>query len=64
MKRDEITRRMAAQASSSTAEAADRLDRVVCEIIQKLRKGRRAVLPGLGNLLPNPERQSGGEDRR
>ncbi len=55
MKREEITKRMAAQDRSSAAEAADRLDRVVYELIQKLRRGRKAVLPGLGDLLPRHE---------
>jgi len=46
MKKAEIAKRMAQEAGVSPAEAADRLDGVVHEILVKLRKGRPAPLPG------------------
>lgn len=36
------------------AEAADRLDRVVHEILLRLKHGQEANLPGLGNLKLGP----------
>ncbi len=50
MKKREIARRMARSTGLSEAEAADRLDRVVRQILRNLRKGRTASLPGLGRF--------------
>jgi len=44
---------MARRAGVSQAEAADRLDRVVSEIVRRLRRGQDAGLPGLGVLEPS-----------
>ncbi len=55
MKRAEIAKRMARRAKVSEAEAADRLDRVVVEILSKVRKGQQAGLPGLGRFSPGPD---------
>lgn len=54
MKKPDIARRMARQAGVSQGEAADRLDRVVHEILSSLRKGREAPLPGLGKFTQGP----------
>ncbi len=59
---------MARQAGVSEAEAADRLDRVVRDILARLRKGREADLPGLGRLTTGSDgkvsfrRERGGRD--
>jgi nucleoid DNA-binding protein len=50
MKKPEIARRLARRSGVSEAEAADRLDRVVQQILSKLRQGREAPLPGLGSF--------------
>jgi nucleoid DNA-binding protein len=50
MKKPEISKRMARQSGVSPAEAADRLDRVVHQILSDLRKGKPAPLPGLGKF--------------
>jgi len=50
MEKPEIARRMARSAGLSEAEAADRLDLVVRQILENLRKGRTASLPGLGQF--------------
>ncbi len=55
MKKAEIAKRMARQARVTEAEAADRLDRVVVEILSKVRKGQQAGLPGLGRFSPGPD---------
>ena len=55
MKKPEIVKRLARQAGVSNAEAADQLDRVVHQILSKLRQGKTAPLPGLGRFTPGPQ---------
>jgi nucleoid DNA-binding protein len=55
MKKPEIAKRLAEEAGVSNAEAADQLDRVVHEILAKLRRGQKAPLPGLGQFTPGPK---------
>lgn len=55
MRKAEIAKRLARQSGVSKAEAADELDRVVHEILFKLRKGKPASLPGLGLFKPGPQ---------
>lgn len=50
MKKPEIARKIARRAGLTDAEAADRLDRVVTDILVNLRSGREAELPGLGRF--------------
>ena len=45
MKKPDIAKRMARESGMSEAEAADRLDRVVHQILSNLRRGRPAPLP-------------------
>jgi hypothetical protein len=52
MRKTQLAGRLARQSGVSTAEAADRLDRIVHEIVSNLRQGRSATLPGLGQFLP------------
>ncbi len=52
MKKPEMAKRLARAANVSEAEAADRLDRVVHQILSNLRAGKEAPLPGLGRFLP------------
>jgi len=55
MDRIELACRLAQQARTSMAEAADHVDRVVHDILCKLRAGKAAVLPGLGKFHPGPQ---------
>jgi nucleoid DNA-binding protein len=55
MRKPEIARRLARQSGVSNAEAADQLDRVVHQILAKLRRGKPAPFPGLGQFSPGPE---------
>jgi nucleoid DNA-binding protein len=55
MRKTEIARLMARHAGVTRGEAADRLDRVVREILGRLRKGQGADLPGLGRLTVGPD---------
>lgn len=54
MKKPDIAKRMARQTGLSQAEAADRLDHVVHQILRNLRQGKEASLPGLGTFTPRP----------
>jgi len=71
MRKPDLAKRMARAAGVSQAEAADRLDEVVRQILQSLRQGRPAVLPGLGLFTRGPdgrlaferERNQGGPPR-
>ncbi len=55
MDKDDLARRLARQRRSSRAAAADEVDRVVHQILAKLRRGEQARLPGLGTFLPGQE---------
>ena len=55
MKKPDIAKRMARQSGVSEAEAADRLDHVVSQILRNLRQGKTASLPGLGKFRPSPD---------
>jgi nucleoid DNA-binding protein len=50
MRKADIARKMARSAGTTEAEAADRLDRVVRDILDNLRRGQPASLPGLGQF--------------
>lgn len=54
MKKPEIAKRIARQSGVTTAEAADRLDRLVHQILSEVRKGRETALPGVGRISPAP----------
>lgn len=42
-------------AGQNEPEAADALDRIVENILKRLRKGEVVALPGLGRLVPGPK---------
>ena len=50
MKKPEIAKDMARESGVTEAEAADRLDGVVHDILSKLRRGKSASLPGVGRF--------------
>ncbi len=52
MNKDQLTARLARQAGLTKAAAADRLDRVIHEILANLRRGKPSPLPGLGRFVP------------
>jgi nucleoid DNA-binding protein len=52
MKKSAQARSVAKRHRLKTSDAAEQLDRAVTEIIQKLKSGRTARLPGLGTLEP------------
>ncbi|MGH7247685.1 MAG: HU family DNA-binding protein [Pseudomonadota bacterium] len=66
MRKNEISARLAREGHLSKAAAADRVDRVVNDLMKRLRKGGAVSLPGLGKLTsgnrarvsPTPEKRS------
>jgi nucleoid DNA-binding protein len=48
MKKPEIAKKMARQSGGTRGAAADRLDRMVQDILDDLRQGKETRLPGLG----------------
>ena len=55
MKKPEIAKIMARQSGGTEGEAADRLDRIVQEILDGLRRGQSTRLPGLGSFRPGAD---------
>jgi nucleoid DNA-binding protein len=52
MKKPDIAKKMARQSGVTRGQAADRLDRMVQEILVGLRHGKETRLPGLGCFRP------------
>lgn len=52
MKKTDLAERIARQARVSKGAAADQLDGAVHRILENLRKGQPALLPGLGTFTP------------
>jgi nucleoid DNA-binding protein len=50
MKKPDIAKRMARQAGVTQAEAADRLDGAVRQVLDDLRRGGEPSFPGLGRF--------------
>src|SRR5579864_3470770 len=57
MKKEQLARHLAKQSHITTAAAADQLDRVVNDILRRVRSGHSAFLPGLGTF--HPDRKQG-----
>jgi len=53
MKKEQLARRLAKESRITTAAAADQLDRVLHDILRRVRSGQSASLPGLGTFLPD-----------
>ena len=54
MKKPDIAKRLARRTGVSQAEAADRLDRTVQQILANIRDGKETPLPGLGKFVGGP----------
>ncbi len=50
MKREELAKKLALETGLSDIEARDEVDRVVHNILRKLRQGQAVKLPGVGKL--------------
>ena len=57
MKKGDLARRLARESRMSEGAAADQLDRVVNDLLQRVRRGEHASLPGLGTFRPGRNRE-------
>src|ERR1700689_808931 len=55
MKKEQLARRLARESGITPAAAADQLDRILNDILKRVRRGQSASLPGLGTFWPGPE---------
>jgi len=56
MKKEQLARRLARESHVSPAAAADQLDRIVSDLLTRVRRGQTASLPGLGTFQPGSEK--------
>ena len=52
MKKEQLARRLAKESHITPAAAADQLDRLVYDILKRVRSGESASFPGLGTFFP------------
>jgi len=57
MKKEQITRRLAKESRVPTVVAADQVDRVVSELLRRVRRGESASLPGLGTFQSGSQQE-------
>jgi nucleoid DNA-binding protein len=55
MRKQELARQLARKTGVSRAEAADQVDRMVNEVLMKLRNGQGADWPGMGKFSLNAQ---------
>jgi len=55
MRKTDFIKRVAREQGVGPSSAADRVDRVVTQILRSLRSGNAAYLPGLGTILPGKQ---------
>lgn len=53
----QVIRQLAKRSSVTQAEAADQIDRYIHDVLQKLRKGQRVPVPGVGVISPGRNSQ-------
>jgi nucleoid DNA-binding protein len=56
MKKEQLARQLAKESKIPAAAAADQLDRIVSDILRRVRNGESASFPGLGTFRPGRER--------
>ncbi|HLG95032.1 MAG TPA: HU family DNA-binding protein [Bryobacteraceae bacterium] len=57
MKKEQVTRRLAKETHIPTAAAADQVDRIVSELLAKVRRGQSVSLPGLGTFQGGTQKE-------
>jgi nucleoid DNA-binding protein len=55
VKKSQLAKRLAKETGMSMAAAADELDDILATILQRVRHGHSASLPGLGTFFPGPK---------
>ena len=56
MKKEQLARRLAKESHLSQGAAADEVDRILNKLLERVRKGQPASLPGLGTFRPGGHR--------
>jgi Bacterial DNA-binding protein len=54
MKKEQLAKRLAKESHITPAAAADQVDRILNDILKRVRKGQSASLPGLGTFAAGP----------
>lgn len=57
MKKEQLARRLARASHVSPAAAADQLDRIVSDLLMRIRRGQAASLPGLGTFQAGSKKE-------
>jgi nucleoid DNA-binding protein len=57
MRKEQLARRLGKESGITPAAAADQLDRMISEILMRVRSGRSAALPGFGTFGPGQSPQ-------
>jgi hypothetical protein len=57
MRKEQLARQLARESRIATAAAADQVDRIVSELLMRVRKGQSASLPGLGTFRPGSRQE-------
>jgi len=52
MKKEQLARQLAKESGITPAAAADQVDRIVTDILKRVRKGHSASVPGWGTFRP------------
>jgi nucleoid DNA-binding protein len=60
----QIAKMMAERCQAPEPAAADELDRIVHDIVRRLRQGKEVALPGIGRLVPELKRGQAARARR
>ncbi len=55
VKKEQVARRLARECHVTQAAAADQVDRVVSDLLMRVRRGQPASLPGLGTFHAGSE---------
>jgi Bacterial DNA-binding protein len=55
VKKEQLARRLARESGITPAAAADQLDRILNDILKRVRRGQSVSLPGLGTFSPGPK---------
>jgi nucleoid DNA-binding protein len=57
MKKEQLARQLAKESGITPGAAADQVDRIVTDILKRVRKGQSALLPGLGTFRPGRDEE-------
>ena len=56
MKKEQLASQLAKESKITAAAAADQVDRILNDILERIRRGQSASLPGLGTFVPGQKK--------